>query len=143
YAISAKYVYNHVYVSRAAGVPAGRDGDDGCKPGRAIRRAMTRYATRRRAVNLTECACFDLRRATRAVSRMYDDFLRDAGLNITQFALRPNSSGNRLCLMFDVSIFSVPPYAYQARENCWQDGSATGPASRARKPHIDFRSELK
>jgi DNA-binding MarR family transcriptional regulator len=36
---------------------------------------------------LTECACFDLRRATRAVSRMYDDFLRDAGLNITQFSL--------------------------------------------------------
>ena len=36
---------------------------------------------------LAECACFDLRRATRAVSRMYDDFLRDAGLNITQFAL--------------------------------------------------------
>jgi DNA-binding MarR family transcriptional regulator len=36
---------------------------------------------------LTECACYDLRRATRAVSRMYDDFLRDAGLNITQFSL--------------------------------------------------------
>src|SRR5215813_4660841 len=36
---------------------------------------------------LSECACFDLRRATRAVSRMYDDFLRDAGLNITQFSL--------------------------------------------------------
>jgi DNA-binding MarR family transcriptional regulator len=36
---------------------------------------------------LTECACFDLRRATRAVSRMYDDFLRDAGLNVTQFSL--------------------------------------------------------
>jgi DNA-binding MarR family transcriptional regulator len=36
---------------------------------------------------LTECACFDLRRATRAVSRMYDDFLRDAGLNISQFSL--------------------------------------------------------
>src|SRR5712672_3962082 len=36
---------------------------------------------------LTRCACFDLRRATRAISRMYDDFLRDAGLNITQFAL--------------------------------------------------------
>src|SRR6202171_6147772 len=36
---------------------------------------------------LTECACFDLRRATRAVSRMYDDFLRDAGLNITQFSM--------------------------------------------------------
>src|SRR5260370_28240853 len=36
---------------------------------------------------LTRCACFDLRRATRAVSRMYDDVLRDAGLNITQFAM--------------------------------------------------------
>jgi DNA-binding MarR family transcriptional regulator len=35
---------------------------------------------------LAECACFDLRKAARAVSRMYDDFLRDAGVNITQFA---------------------------------------------------------
>src|SRR5437879_13838971 len=36
---------------------------------------------------LAECACFDLRKATRAVSRMYDDFLRDAGVNGTQFSL--------------------------------------------------------
>jgi DNA-binding MarR family transcriptional regulator len=36
---------------------------------------------------LSECACFDLRKATRAVSRMYDDFLRDAGINVTQFSL--------------------------------------------------------
>ena len=36
---------------------------------------------------LAECACFDLRKATRAVSRMYDDFLRDAGLNITQLSM--------------------------------------------------------
>jgi DNA-binding transcriptional ArsR family regulator len=36
---------------------------------------------------LAECACFDLRKATRAVSRMYDEFLRDRGLNITQFSL--------------------------------------------------------
>jgi DNA-binding MarR family transcriptional regulator len=36
---------------------------------------------------LGECACFDLRRATRTISRMYDDFLRDAGLSITQFSL--------------------------------------------------------
>ncbi len=35
---------------------------------------------------LAECACFDLRKAARAISRMYDDFLRDAGVNITQFA---------------------------------------------------------
>lgn len=36
---------------------------------------------------LAECACFDLRKATRAVSRMYDEFLRDKGLNIAQFSL--------------------------------------------------------
>jgi DNA-binding MarR family transcriptional regulator len=45
--------------------------------------------TKARARNelLAECACFDLRKATRAVSRMYDDFLRDAGVNVTQFSL--------------------------------------------------------
>ena len=36
---------------------------------------------------LAECACDDLRKATRTVTRMYEDFLRDAGLNITQFSL--------------------------------------------------------
>lgn len=36
---------------------------------------------------LAECACFDLRKAARAVSRMYDEFLRDQGLNVTQFSL--------------------------------------------------------
>jgi DNA-binding MarR family transcriptional regulator len=36
---------------------------------------------------LAECACFDLRKATRTVSRMYDEFLRDQGLNNTQFSL--------------------------------------------------------
>src|SRR6266702_3339987 len=36
---------------------------------------------------LAECACDDLRKATRAVSRMYEDFLRDEGLNGTQFSL--------------------------------------------------------
>src|SRR6185436_14465602 len=34
----------------------------------------------------SECACFDLRKATRLVSRMYDGFLRDAGINVTQFS---------------------------------------------------------
>jgi DNA-binding MarR family transcriptional regulator len=42
---------------------------------------------KRRNELLGECACFDLRKATRAVSRMYDDFMRDEGLNITQFSL--------------------------------------------------------
>ena len=36
---------------------------------------------------LAECACSDLRRATRAVSRMYEDYLRGEGLTATQFAL--------------------------------------------------------
>src|SRR6266852_4235911 len=43
--------------------------------------------TKTRNELLAECACFDLRKAMRAVSRMYDDFLRDAGLNVTQFSL--------------------------------------------------------
>jgi DNA-binding MarR family transcriptional regulator len=36
---------------------------------------------------LAQCACFDLRKATRAVSRMYDHFLRNAGINVTQFSM--------------------------------------------------------
>jgi DNA-binding MarR family transcriptional regulator len=43
--------------------------------------------TKTRNELIAQCACFDLRKATRAVSRMYDDFLRDEGLNITQFSL--------------------------------------------------------
>ena len=33
------------------------------------------------------CACFNLRRASRAVSRYYDQWLRPAGLRTTQFSL--------------------------------------------------------
>jgi DNA-binding MarR family transcriptional regulator len=40
-----------------------------------------------RADLLAQCACFDLRRATRAVSRLYDDCLRVSGLNITQYSM--------------------------------------------------------
>jgi DNA-binding MarR family transcriptional regulator len=36
---------------------------------------------------LDRCACFDLRKAARAVSRLYDDCLRPLGLNITQYSL--------------------------------------------------------
>jgi DNA-binding MarR family transcriptional regulator len=54
---------------------------------------------------LTECACFDLRRATRVVSRMYDDFLRDAGLNITQFALL-----RLICAEKELSISTLGRY---------------------------------
>ena len=40
-----------------------------------------------RADLLAQCACFDLRKATRAVSRLYDDRLRSCGLNITQYSM--------------------------------------------------------
>src|SRR5262249_16372650 len=36
---------------------------------------------------LTECACSEVRNGTGGVSRMYEDFLRDEGLNGTQFSL--------------------------------------------------------
>src|SRR5262245_34263877 len=59
---------------------------------------------------LTECACFDLRRATRAVSRMYDDFLRDAGLNITQFSLL-----RLICAQKELSISTLGSYMVMDR----------------------------
>ena len=40
-----------------------------------------------RADLLIQCACFDLRKATRAVSRLYDDCLRASSLNITQYSM--------------------------------------------------------
>ena len=40
-----------------------------------------------RADLLAHCACFHLRKATRAVSRLYDDRLRACGLNITQYSM--------------------------------------------------------
>jgi DNA-binding MarR family transcriptional regulator len=33
------------------------------------------------------CACFNLRRVTRAVTQLYDDFLRPTGLRVTQFSV--------------------------------------------------------
>jgi DNA-binding MarR family transcriptional regulator len=63
-----------------------------------------------RSESLAECACFDLRRATRAVSRMYDDFLRDAGLNITQFALL-----RLICAKKELSISTLGRYMVMDR----------------------------
>jgi DNA-binding MarR family transcriptional regulator len=59
---------------------------------------------------LTECACFDLRRATRAVSRMYDEFLRDAGLNITQFSML-----RLICAEKKLSISTLSRYMVMER----------------------------
>jgi DNA-binding MarR family transcriptional regulator len=33
------------------------------------------------------CTCFNLRKAARAVTQMYDEFLRPSGLRVTQFSL--------------------------------------------------------
>ena len=33
------------------------------------------------------CACYNLRRAARAITKLYDDFLRPSGLRTTQFSL--------------------------------------------------------
>src|SRR5205807_10264599 len=59
---------------------------------------------------LSECACFDMRSATRAVSRMYDDFLRDAGLNITQFSLL-----RLICIEKELSISTLGRYMVMDR----------------------------
>jgi DNA-binding MarR family transcriptional regulator len=37
--------------------------------------------------DVRNCACFNLRRATRAVTQLYDEFLRPSGLRGTQFSL--------------------------------------------------------
>ena len=34
-----------------------------------------------------QCACFNVRKAARAVTQLYDDILRPSGLRITQFSL--------------------------------------------------------
>lgn len=38
----------------------------------------------------SQCLCTRLRRATRGVTRIYDDALRDVGLNVAQFSLLRN-----------------------------------------------------
>ena len=43
---------------------------------------------RRKVANVNaNCTCFNLRRATRAVTQLYDDALRPSGLRVTQFSL--------------------------------------------------------
>ena len=40
-----------------------------------------------KAVEVATCTCFNLRKATRAITQLYDDILRPSGLRITQFSL--------------------------------------------------------
>jgi DNA-binding MarR family transcriptional regulator len=48
---------------------------------------MVRQLQRAELANCTSCACFNLRKATRAVTQLYDEMLRPAGLRVTQFSL--------------------------------------------------------
>ena len=36
---------------------------------------------------MADCTCYNLRKATRAVTQLYDDILRPSGLRVTQFSL--------------------------------------------------------
>jgi len=40
-----------------------------------------------KAVAVAPCTCFNLRKATRAITQLYDDSLRPSGLRATQFSL--------------------------------------------------------
>ena len=48
---------------------------------------MVRQLQRAELAHCTSCACFNLRKVTRAVTQLYDEMLRPAGLRATQFSL--------------------------------------------------------
>jgi DNA-binding MarR family transcriptional regulator len=45
------------------------------------------FSDRAKAASVRRCACFNLRKAARAVTQLYDDALRSTGLRTTQFSL--------------------------------------------------------
>ena len=48
---------------------------------------MAEQLQRAELAHCTSCACFNLRKVTRAVTQLYDEMLRPAGLRVTQFSL--------------------------------------------------------
>jgi DNA-binding MarR family transcriptional regulator len=48
---------------------------------------MPRDSSHAPSASVTECTCFNLRKAARAVTQYYDDALRPSGLRATQFSL--------------------------------------------------------
>jgi DNA-binding MarR family transcriptional regulator len=48
---------------------------------------MIREIDKAELVNCPNCACFNLRKATRAITQFYDEMLRPTGLRTTQFSL--------------------------------------------------------
>jgi DNA-binding MarR family transcriptional regulator len=53
-----------------------------------MQRTLT--ALQRKAATSTPCVCATLRKATRAVTLLYDEHLRPAGLRVTQYSLLKN-----------------------------------------------------
>ena len=49
------------------------------------------------------CACLNLRKATRAVSQMYDEILRPSGLKVTQFSVLATVAGKGPASMTTIS----------------------------------------
>lgn len=47
----------------------------------------TRFLEQAKAAETAACTCFNLRKATRAITQLYDDVLRPTGLRATQFSL--------------------------------------------------------
>ncbi len=48
---------------------------------------MARHLEKAELANCVNCACFNLRKVTRAVTQLYDDMLRPSELRVTQFSL--------------------------------------------------------
>jgi DNA-binding MarR family transcriptional regulator len=55
--------------------------------GITIIETMVRQLQKAELAHCTNCACFNLRKVTRAVTQLYDEMLRPAGLRATQFSL--------------------------------------------------------
>jgi DNA-binding MarR family transcriptional regulator len=48
---------------------------------------MRSQPTQSELAKCTECACFNIRKASRAVTQLYDEMLQSSGLRVTQFTL--------------------------------------------------------
>jgi DNA-binding MarR family transcriptional regulator len=56
-------------------------------------RAQSQTFTKAAALAGQRCVCFNVRKAARAVTQLYDEMLRPTGLRVTQFSLLMATSG--------------------------------------------------
>jgi DNA-binding MarR family transcriptional regulator len=70
-----------------------------------VKRAQ-RALDRGKVAAMERCACFNLRKATRAVTQLYDELMRPAGLRATQFSL--------LTLIYGLGTVSISRLAEEA-----------------------------